>query len=85
FNFTQAADDLVLSKLATRGNVFEAYFNQMFGEHIQLRASGIEYLYDYSGSGWHLGEPKDLDEMPILGFPTYEDVFDLRLSMTVKF
>jgi hypothetical protein len=85
FNFTQAADDIVLSKLATRGSVFEAYFNRQFGKYTQLRVSGLQYWYDYSGSGWHLGAPKKLDAMPVLGFPTYQDAFDLRIAALVKF
>jgi hypothetical protein len=45
----------------------------------------MDYKYKYSGSGWHLMTPKKLNEMPILAFPTYKDVFDLRMAMTVKF
>lgn len=85
FNFTHAADDIILSKLATRGSVFEAYVNHQFNRFVQLRVSGIQYWYKYSGSGWHVGEPKDLDTMPVLGFPTYKDIFNLRTSMLVKF
>ncbi|HEU4402594.1 MAG TPA: DUF3373 family protein, partial [Candidatus Polarisedimenticolia bacterium] len=73
FNFTHAADDLVLSKLATRGEVWEIYYNQALGPKVQFRLSALDYRYEYSGSGWHLGAPKRLDDMPILGFPTYKD------------
>jgi hypothetical protein len=85
FNFTHAADDLVLSKLATRGNVVEVYFIHELGNNVQFRIAGMDYKYKYSGSGWHLMTPKKLSEMPILAFPTYKDVFDLRMAMTVKF
>ena len=85
FNFTAAADDMVLSKLATRGSVFEGYLNYQLNKHLQLRVAGINYWYKYSGSGWHLGEPKELDTMPVLGFPTYQNVFDLRTWVLVKF
>lgn len=85
FNFTHAADDLVLSKLATRGDAYEVYLNQTIGERAQLRLSAIEYRYDYSGSGWHLGEPKAIEDMPILGFPTYKDVLNVRVALSVKF
>jgi Protein of unknown function (DUF3373) len=85
FNFTHAADDLVLSKLATRGSVWEVYYNQAIGSKAQFRLSALDYRYDYSGSGWHLGAPKDLDETPILGFPTYKKVLNIRAAMTVKF
>lgn len=85
FNFTHAADDIVLSKLATRGDVWEGYFNHQIAKPAQLRFSVLRYQYDWSGSGWHLGEPKPLDQPSILGFPTYKDVWDARLAMTVKF
>jgi uncharacterized protein DUF3373 len=85
FNFTQAADDIVGSKLATRGNVYEAYVNQGVGKNFAVRLSGIRYDNQYSGAGWHVGEPKALDRQPILGFPTYGDAWDARLALTVRF
>jgi hypothetical protein len=85
FNFTHSADEILISKLATRGNVFEAYVNQQFGKMTQLRLSAIDYAYDYSGSGWHIGEPKSLDELSLLGFPTYKHLLNVRAAMTVRF
>ena len=85
FNFTHAADEILLSKLSTRGHVFEVYVNQQVGEYGQLRISGISYDYQYSGSGWHIGEPKKLDGTPVLGFPTYKDMFNLRVAFGVRF
>ncbi len=87
FNFTQSADDIILSKLATRGNVYEAYFIQQIGRMASARVGAMQYNYDYSGSGWHMGEPKKLTDSnaPLLGFPTYKDMFTLRASMTVRF
>jgi hypothetical protein len=85
FNFTHAADEILLSKLATRGHVFEAYFNQQVGEHASLRISGINYDFQYSGSGWHMGAPKKISETPVLGFPTYKNMFNLRVAFNVKF
>ncbi len=85
FNFTNASDDLLLSKLATRGDVYEAYWLQKLGARVQFRLSAIDYKYDYSGSGWHMGLPKKLEEMPILGFPTYKDALNIRAAMTVRF
>lgn len=85
FNFTQAADDILISKLATRGNVYEVYLNHQLSKAATLRVSGIQYDYEYSGSGWHMGEPKALDSTPLLGFPTYNSMFNLRVAMTVRF
>lgn len=85
FNFTQAADDIVGSKLSTRGNVYEAYLAQVIASHLAVRLSGVKYDNQYSGSGWHVGEPKRLDGNPVLGFPAYSDVWNVRLSATVRF
>ncbi|MDQ7006873.1 MAG: DUF3373 family protein [Acidobacteriota bacterium] len=85
FNFTHAADDIVLSKLATRGDVWEFYWNQELASRARLRLSVLDYKYDYSGSGWHVGAPKDLSATPILGFPTYDDVLNVRLALTIKY
>lgn len=85
FNFTQGADDIVGSKLATRGNAYEAYLSHVIGKNLAVRLSGIRYDNQYSGAGWHVGEPKPLDRMPILGFPTYGDAWDARLALTVRF
>jgi hypothetical protein len=85
FNFTQAADDIVGSKLSTRGNAYEGYVSQVVGRNLAIRLAGIRYDNQYSGSGWHVGEPKRLDSTPLLGFPTYSDVWNVRLGLTVKF
>jgi hypothetical protein len=85
FNFTHSSDEMLLSKLSTRGNVYEVYLNQAIGKYGQLRISGMQYDYDYSGSGWHLAAPKDLDTIPVLGFPTYDEMFNLRVAFSVRF
>lgn len=85
FNFTQAADDILGSKLAVRGDAYEAFVSQTVGRNLSLRLSGIRYDNEYSGSGWHVGEPKLLESNPVLGFPTYSDAWDVRLAATVKF
>jgi len=50
-----------------------------------FRLSYIDYNYDYSGSGWHIGAPKPLDASPVLGFPTYDSAKMITASFTVKF
>lgn len=92
FNFTQAADDLVGSKLATRGDVMEAYwlheFKEGFGRaRLKFRLGAMYYDYNYTGSGWQLGAPKKIDDlMPVISaFPTYSDALDIRAAITAKF
>jgi hypothetical protein len=64
FNFTGAEDNLVGSKLATRGHVVEPYVTQnISGENFFLRLGAQFYDFEYSGSGNPLGEPKDVDEV----------------------
>ena len=50
-----------------------------------FKVSYIDYQYDYSGSGWLLGAPKDLDKTPVLGYPTYDDASMWTLGMEARF
>lgn len=85
FNFAQAADDIIAPKTNTRGNVLEAYLTHRINDRFIVKADYIKYLYDYSGSGWHLGAPKALDSMPLLGFPTYSRAGMISLGVTSRF
>lgn len=70
--FTPGNDDLYASKLATRGHVVEAYgiWDIPTGEAISrfgkafMRLGYQHYKYDYTGSGFWLGEPLDVDDLP---------------------
>jgi hypothetical protein len=60
FSATQGAEDM-FNKLATRGSAYEAY--SMWKYHKYLNAK-LSYLYiqeEYTGSGWHFGEPVSKD------------------------
>ncbi len=85
FNFTPAQDDLIGAKTATRGDVWEGYFFHKINKNFQLKVAYINYDYDYSGSGWHLGAPKKLDSTPILGFPTYDSASMFTLGLIARF
>ena len=85
FNFAQAEDDIIAPKTDTRGNVYETYLTHRIYERFILKLGYIRYNYDYSGSGWHVGAPKDLNTQAILGFPTYKDAQMLSLGMTTRF
>jgi hypothetical protein len=69
--FTPGNDDLYASKLATRGHVIEAYtiWDIPAGEAISkfgrafIRLGYQHYEYDYTGSGFWLGEPLDIDSL----------------------
>lgn len=85
FNFAQAQDDIVAPKTNTRGEVYEAYLTHRINNRFIVKGNYIQYNYRYSGSGWHLGAPKDLTTRPILGFPTYKDAQVLSISTIVRF
>jgi TorA maturation chaperone TorD len=85
FNFTPAQDDIIAPKTNTRGSVYELYLIHNIRDRFSFRLGYISYDYEYSGSGWHLGAPKKLDSMPVLGFPTYDSADMLTATFTVKF
>ena len=85
FNFAQASDDIIAPKTNTRGNVLEAYLTHRINERFIFKGDFIKYLYDYSGSGWHVGAPKALDSEPILGFPTYSGASMLSVGLIARF
>ena len=85
FNFTPSQDDIIAPKTNTRGSVWEAYVTHRVARRFIARLGYQLYDYDYSGSGWHLGAPKDLAESPILGYPTYDKASALSLSLTARF
>jgi len=70
-SFTPGNDDLYAAKLATRGHVIEAYglWDIPAGEAISKYAKAFmrlgyqHYNYNYTGSGFWLGEPLDIDDL----------------------
>jgi hypothetical protein len=85
FNFAQAEDDIIAPKTNTRGEAYEVYLTHRINNRFTIKGDYIQYNYRYSGSGWHLGAPKDLTTTPILGFPTYKDARMVTISTIVRF
>ncbi len=85
FNFAQAEDDIIAPKTNARGEVYEFYLTHRINNRFTIKGDYIQYNYRYSGSGWHLGAPKDLTATPILGFPTYKDAQMVTVSTIVRF
>lgn len=96
--FTPGHDDLYQSKLATRGHVWEAYliYDLPTGEAISkyaktfIRLGYQHYEYDYTGSGFWLGEPVDIDDLaddPLNAqfYAPTEEMDNIYLSMDVYF
>lgn len=85
FNFANAADDIIAPKTNTRGDVWEFYVTHRIAPKFLVKLDYINYAYDFSGSGWHVGAPKALDETPVLGYPTYSRAGKLALSFMTRF
>lgn len=85
FNFAQSQDDIISPKTSTRGNVYETYVTHRISDRFIFKASFIDYGFNYSGSGWHVGAPKALGSKPILGFPTYDSAWMFTLGITARF
>lgn len=88
FNFTGAEDSLISSKLATRGQVVEAYYIQpIVGSKFFVQLGGQYYDYEYTGSGNPLGEPVKIDELTSLNalFPVVDKVWNVYLSATLRY
>jgi hypothetical protein len=88
FNFTGAEDSLIGSKLAARGEVYEAYYIQpIFGNNFFVKLGGQFYDYKYTGSGNPLGKPVKIADTTALDTinPVIDEVWNYYLSATVQF
>lgn len=87
--FTQAQDDIVGSKLATRGHAGEAYYIFDVNPNMFIKLSGIYYDYEYTGSGSPVGLPKKVEDVQdgkeFSMFPVLDKVWDVNASLTIKF
>ena len=70
YSFTNGSSDL-LNKLATRGSVNDIYgiYQLDLNQFIRLGYTMIDY--DYTGSGWHIGEPMKTDDYINRGYIVY--------------
>ncbi len=87
--FTQAQDDPIGSKLATRGHVAEAYYMFDINPNMFIKLAGLYYDFEYTGSGTPVGAPQKIDDV-IEGsaysmLPVVDTAYDLNASLTVKF
>ncbi len=87
--FTQAQDDLLGSKLATRGHVGEIYYIFDINPNAFIKIGGLYYDYEYTGSGSPVGKPvkvadvKKGDAYSLL--PVVDTAWDVYAKMTMKF
>ena len=88
FNFTGAEDALVGSKLAVRGEVYEAYYHMpISGRNFFFTLGCRLYDYEYTGSGNPLGQPVEISKATSLDalFPVVDEAWDAYMSFTFRF
>lgn len=87
--FTQAQDDVIGSKLATRGHVGEAYYIFDVNPKMFIKVGALYYDYEYTGSGSPVGLPKKVEDVQdgkeFSMFPVIDEAWDVNTSLTVKF
>jgi hypothetical protein len=87
-NFSGAEDSLVGSKLAARGQVYEAYYHQpVFGPKFFITLGTQYYDYEYTGSGNPLGKPIKISDASSLDTlnAAADTVWVGYLSATLRF
>ena len=85
FNMAVAEDSLFAPKTSVRGDVWELYLTHRIAKRFILKLDYMKYNFKYSGSGWHMGAPKELDSTPILGFPSPTDADRFLLGLQARF
>jgi len=87
--FTQAQDDVVGSKLATRGHAGEVYYIFDINPNMFLKLGAIYYDYKYTGSGSPVGKPQKIEDVQdgkaYSMLPAVDEAWDLNASMSMRF
>ncbi|HKL49220.1 MAG TPA: DUF3373 domain-containing protein [Desulfuromonadales bacterium] len=87
--FTQAQDDIIGSKLATRGHVGETYYIFDVNPRMFIKLAGLYYDYEYTNSGSPVGAPQNVDEVQagdaFSMLPAVDTAWDANASLTIKF
>jgi hypothetical protein len=88
FNFTGAEDSVIGSKMAVRGDVYEAYYIQpIFKKNFFVKVGTQFYDYAYTGSGNPLGAPVKISDATALDAinPVVNEVWNYYASATFNF
>jgi hypothetical protein len=87
--FTQAQDDMIGSKLATRGHVTEAYYLFDVNPNMFIKVGGLYYDYEYTNSGSPVGTPQKVSAVQagqaFSLLPVVDTAWNGYASLTVKF
>lgn len=85
--FTAGEDNPAGSKLATRGSVYELFYNQPMVENKLLLSIGAQYYdYEYSGSGNPMGEPVKIEDLNALDafLPITESMWNYYMNIVYR-
>lgn len=87
--FTQAQDDMIGSKLSTRGQAGEAFYIVNINPNMFFKLGGIYYDYEYTNSGSPVGAPEKIEDIQdgdaYSLLPVVDKAWNGYASMTVKF
>ena len=87
--FTQNQDDLLGSKLSTRGQVGEAYYIFDINPNCFIKVGGLYYDFEYSGSGSPVGRPVKIDDVEdgdkYSLLPVIDSAWDAYAKITMQF
>jgi len=85
--FTGGEDNVAGSKLATRGSVYEIFYNQpMIEKKLTLSLGAQYYDYAYSGSGNPMGEPVKISELTALDafLPVTDTMWNYYINLVYR-
>lgn len=81
-------------KLATRGDVWEAYVQWEFAKNVFLKVGHLDYAYSHAFSGWHIAptpmgasfeEAYDLERQPFLQYAFPSTIKSTYVALEVRF
>ena len=83
-NLTQGSFD-IYNKLSTRGDAYEAYLMYVINRYSNIRLGYIDINYDYTGSGWFVGQSEKITSSMNNSDTTVKELESIYLKMNVNF
>jgi hypothetical protein len=83
-NLTQGSFD-IYNKLSTRGSAYETYLMYVINRYANIRLGYIFIDYNYTGSGWFVGESKKITQDMSNNDSTVSQLQSIYLKMSVYF
>lgn len=85
--FTGGEDNIAGSKLATRGSVYELFYNQPLVDNKLILSLGAQYYdYEYSGSGSPMGAPVKISDLSSIDafIPVVDNMWNYYVNLTYR-